>query len=197
MDALLIVDFQNDFCPGGALAVPGGDEIAAPLNALAERFGLVIATRDWHPSDHGSFRGTTVDPTRWRGIDPPGIWPAHCLQGTAGAELHRGLRRDLVDLVVDKAQDPDTQGYSAFQETGLADLVRERGVDRLVVGGLATDYCVKASVLDAVREGFRVTVVADAVRGIDAEPGDSARALEEMRQAGATISTSAAILAER
>ncbi len=197
MEALLIVDFQNDFCPGGALPVAGGDRVAAPLNALAQGFELVIATRDWHPPDHGSFVGAEVDPAAWRGIDPPGIWPVHCVQGTPGAELHRDLRRDLVDLVVDKAQDPASQGYSAFQDTGLADLLRERGVDHLVVGGLATDYCVRTSVLDAIREGFRVTVVEDAIRGIDAEPGDSARAIEEMREAGAEIETSAALLAGR
>lgn len=195
MDALLIVDFQNDFCPGGALPVPRGDEIAAPLNALAERLDLVVATRDWHPKDHGSFVGATVDPAKWRGIDPPAIWPAHCVQNTPGADLHPELRRDLVDVVIDKATDPHSQGYSAFQDTTLAELLRERGVDHLYVGGLATDYCVKSTVLDALREGFRVTVVSDAIRGINVHPGDSARALDEMRAAGAQVRTSAEILA--
>jgi nicotinamidase/pyrazinamidase len=195
VDALLIIDLQNDFCPGGALPVTDGDRIAAPLNALAERFDLVIATRDWHPPDHGSFVGADVDQSRWRGVDPPGIWPVHCVQGTPGAELYGGLRRDLVDIVVDKAMDPHSQGYSSFQDSGLAELLRDRGVDHVVIGGLATDYCVRTSVLDAVREGFRVTVVEDAIRGIDVEPGDSARAIDEMRAAGAEITTSAEILA--
>jgi len=172
MDALLIVDFQNDFVPGGALPVAGGDEIAGPLNRLLDRFDLVIATRDWHPPNHSSF--VTA-------------WPVHCVQGTPGAELHESLDRDGVDLVVDKGQDPASEGYSAFQDTGLADLLRARGVDRLYVGGLATDYCVKQSVLDARRDGFEVVVIEDAIRGVDVAAGDSARALEEMRAAGAAI----------
>jgi nicotinamidase/pyrazinamidase len=189
-DALLVVDVQNDFCPGGALPVPDGDAVVGPLNRLAERVPFVVATRDWHPPRHGSFAGVEVDPEEWRGTDPPSIWPVHCVQGTPGAELHPGLRRDLVDVVLDKGQDPRSQGYSAFQETGLAQLLRERGVRRLAVGGLATDYCVRASVLDALREGFDVTVVEDAVRGVELEAGDSARALEEMRRAGARIARS-------
>ena len=171
MDALLIVDFQNDFTPGGALPVERGDEIAGPVNALAERFDLVVATRDWHPPDHGSFAGVEVDPDRWDGADPPGIWPVHCVQGTPGAELHPSLDRSKVDLVVDKAQDPYTQGYSAFHGGNLAEVLRERGVDHVYVAGLATDYCVKNTVLDAVELGFGVTVVEDAVRGIEVEPG--------------------------
>jgi nicotinamidase/pyrazinamidase len=130
MDALLIVDFQNDFTPGGSLAVPEGDRIAEPLARLLDRFELVIATRDWHPPGHGSFAGAEVDCERWHGVDPPAIWPVHCVQGTSGAELHPSLERGKVDLVIDKGQDPNSQGYSAFQETGLADLLRERGVDR-------------------------------------------------------------------
>jgi nicotinamidase/pyrazinamidase len=196
MDALLIVDFQNDFTPGGALPVPGGDEIGPTLNAIADRFDLVVATRDWHPPDHGSFVGVDVDPARWEGIDPPGIWPPHCIQGTAGAELHPSLDRTQVDVVVDKAQDPNTQGYSSFHGGNLADVLRERGVDCVFVAGLATDYCVKNTVLDARRLGFKATVVEDAVRGIDVEPGDSDRALEEMRHAGAAFTTSEALLAE-
>jgi nicotinamidase/pyrazinamidase len=194
VDALLVVDFQNDFTPGGALPVARGDEIAAPINAIADRFELVVATRDWHPPDHGSFEGVEVDPERWQGIDPPGIWPVHCVQGTLGAELHGSLDRSKVDIVVDKAQDRFTQGYSSFHGADLAGLLRERHVDHLYVAGLATDYCVKHTVLDAVREGFGVTVVADAIRGIDVQPGDSARAIEEMRRAGADVVTSAELL---
>ena len=197
MDALLIVDFQNDFTPGGALEVKGGDEIGPALNAIADRFDLVVATRDWHPPDHGSFVGVEVDPERWHGIDPPGIWPPHCVQNTPGAELHSSLDRSKVDLVVDKAQDPHTQGYSSFHGGNLAEVLRERGVDHVWIGGLATDYCVKNTVLDARREGLEVTVVTDAIRGIDVEPGDSERALAEMREAGADFTTSDELLAER
>ncbi len=190
MDALLIVDFQNDFCPGGALAVAEGDRIAEPLNRLLDDFDLVVASRDWHPPDHGSFAGVEVDPARWRGTDPPSIWPAHCVEGTPGAELHPSLEQAEVDVVIDKGQDPNSQGYSAFQDTRLGDLLRERGVDRLYVGGLATDYCVKNSVLDARRLGFDVTVLEDAIRGVEVNPGDSERALEEMQEAGAEVATS-------
>ena len=197
MDALLILDFQNDFTSGGALPVAEGDEIAAPINELLDSFDLVIATRDWHPADHGSFAGVEVDPGRWRGADPPSIWPVHCVAGTPGAELHPDLEQAKVDVVIDKAQDPNSQGYSGFQDTRLGDLLRESEVDRLFVAGLATDYCVKNTVLDARREGFDVTVVEDAVRGVDVEPGDSERALEEMERAGAHLATSRDILASR
>jgi nicotinamidase/pyrazinamidase len=180
VDALLIIDFQNDFTPGGALAVTGGDEIAEPLAPLLDRFDVVVATRDWHPPDHSSFAGT---------------WPVHCVQGTDGAELHPGLDRSKVDVVVDKGQDALSEGYSAFQDTELADLLRSRGVDRLYVAGLATDYCVKNTVLDALQAGFEVTVVEDAIRGVEVEPGDSQRALEEMRRAGAVLATTADVVA--
>jgi nicotinamidase/pyrazinamidase len=197
MDALLIVDFQNDFTPGGALPVAEGDRIARPINDLLDSFDLVIATRDWHPPDHGSFAGIEVDPNAWRGADPPSIWPVHCVQGTAGAELHPDLDRAKVDVVIDKGQDPNSQGYSAFQDTRLGELLREKGVDRLFVTGLATDYCVKQSVLDALSQELDVSVVEDAVRGVDVEPGDSDRALEEMEAAGAKRTTSSEVLAGR
>ncbi len=197
MDVLLIVDFQNDFTPGGALPVERGDEIAGPINALAERFELVVATRDWHPPDHGSFAGVEVDPARWEGVDPPAIWPVHCVQNTPGAELHPALDRSKVDIVVDKAQDPDTQGYSAFHGGNLADVLRERGVGHIYVTGLATDYCVKNTVLDAVELGFGVTVVEDAVRGIEVEPGDIEAAKVAMRSAGAGFTSSHDLLAQR
>jgi len=194
MDALLIVDFQNDFTPGGALPVDEGDLIAVPINALAERFDLVIATRDWHPENHGSFEGVDIDPQMWKGTDPPGIWPVHCVQDTEGAQLHPALDRTRVDVVIDKGQDPNSQGYSGFQDTELASLLRERGVERLYVTGLATDYCVKNTVLDAVREGFETTVVDDAIRGVDVNEGDSRSALEEMGRAGATVASSKDVL---
>ena len=176
--ALVIVDFQNDFTPGGALAVPEGDHIAAPVNELAQSFDTVIATRDWHPPDHGSFE------------DQGGPWPVHCVRDTEGAQLHPSLDRERIDEIIDKGQDPGTEGYSGFEATDLAAILRERGVDELVVSGLATDYCVKNTVLDARREGFDVTVVTDAIRGVDVNAGDSERALEEMRQAGVRLATS-------
>ncbi len=177
-EALVIVDFQNDFTPGGALAVAEGDRIADRVNELAAsgRFDLVVATRDWHPRDHGSFE------------ERGGIWPVHCVQGTDGAELHAGLDRTLVDVIVDKGQDPGTEGYSGFEATELESLLRERGIDRITVVGLATDYCVKNTVLDARRLGFDVAVDPDAVRAVDGEPADGERALDEMRAAGARIS---------
>ena len=197
MDALLIVDFQNDFCPGGALPVAEGDRIAEPINELLDSFDLVIATRDWHPPDHGSFVGVEVDPAKWRGADPPSIWPVHCVQGTHGAELYPALDQSKVDVIIDKGQGPYSQGYSAFQDTNLEDLLRERGVDRLFVTGLATDYCVKNSVLDALGLGFAVTVVQDAVRGVDVHPGDSEQALAQMETAGAKLESSAAVSSSR
>ena len=173
MDALLVVDFQNDFTPGGALPVEHGDEIAAPINAIADRFDLVVATRDWHPPDHGSFVGVEVDPEQWHGIDPPGIWPVHCVQGTPGAELHPALDQSKVDLVIDKAQDRYTQGYSGFHGGDLADVLRERG-RRPRLRRRARDRLLREE-HRARRgpEGFGVTVVTDAIRGIDVEPGDS------------------------
>ena len=175
--ALLIVDYQNDFNPGGALAVPGGDEIAGRLNELAGSgdYDLVVATRDWHPPDHGSF------------AEHGGPWPVHCVAGTPGAELHPALDDARVDVVLDKGTDPQTEGYSGFQGTRLAELLHERGIDRVTVVGLATDYCVKNTALEALREGFGVTVDSTAVRGVDVQPGDSERALEELRAAGAAI----------
>ena len=175
--ALVIVDFQNDFCPGGALAVPEGDAIAGRLNELAasDAFDLVAATRDWHPPDHGSFD------------EHGGPWPVHCVAGTPGAELHHALDPTPIDLVVDKGQDPGTEGYSGFEGTGLAELLRERGVTEVTVVGLATDYCVKNTALDALREGFAVTVDSTAARGVEVQPGDAERALDEVRAAGASV----------
>ena len=174
----MIVDFQNDFTPGGALAVADGDAIAGRLNELAASgdFDLVVATRDWHPPEHGSFESQG------------GPWPVHCVQDTPGAELHPELDRSRVDVVVDKGQDPGAEGYSGFEATDLETLLRERGIDRLTIVGLATDYCVKNTALDALRRGFEVTVDAGAVRGVDVNEGDSERALEELRAAGAGVS---------
>jgi nicotinamidase/pyrazinamidase len=175
--ALLIIDFQNDFTEGGALAVPDGDAIAPRVRELLESgdFDLVVATRDWHPADHGSFQ------------EQGGPWPPHCVQGTPGAELHASLPRDAVDVVVNAGYEPQLEGYSGFEETNLASVLREHEIDEVTVVGLATDYCVKHTAADALAEGFRVTIDRDGIRGIDVEPGDSERALRELQTAGASV----------
>jgi nicotinamidase/pyrazinamidase len=175
--ALIVVDYQNDFTPGGALAVPGGDEIAERINALARSgdYALVVATRDWHPPEHGSFAAQG------------GPWPEHCVADTDGAQLHPALDAAAIDVIVDKGQDPATEGYSGFDGTELAPLLREHGIGELTIVGLATDYCVKQTALEGLREGFAVTVDSTAVRGVEVQPGDSKRALEEIRSAGAAI----------
>jgi nicotinamidase/pyrazinamidase len=175
--ALLIIDFQNDFTPGGALAVSEGDSIAPKINALAASgdYDLVIATRDWHPADHGSFEAQG------------GIWPVHCVAGTQGAQLHPDLDRTKIDIVVDKGQSVDTNGYSGFEGTDLEEILRERGVTQVTVVGLATDYCVKNTALDALKAGFQVTVDSTAARGVEVQPGDSEAALAEVRAAGGVI----------
>jgi nicotinamidase/pyrazinamidase len=175
MDALIVVDVQNDFCPGGALAVPHGDAVIEPLNWLMRQHDLVVATRDWHPPDHSSF------------AEQGGPWPVHCVQETHGAQLRSDLDRDAIDVVVDKGQDRETEGYSGFEATSLDQLLRDRGVERLHIGGLALDYCVKNTALDALRKGFPVTVHLAATRAVNVEDGDGERAVDEMRAAGAEI----------
>jgi len=174
-DALLIVDPQVDFCPGGALAVPDGDRIFPALNRAARVVPLVVASRDWHPPDHVSYKA--------RG----GPWPVQCAAGSPGAEFPPALERARIAKVVSKGFDPELEAYSAFDRTDLAGYLREQGVRRLFVGGLATDYCVRASVLDARREGFEVVVLEDAVGAVDVQPGDGERALAEMQAAGARL----------
>jgi nicotinamidase/pyrazinamidase len=176
--ALLIIDFQNDFTSGGALEVPGGDEIAGPVQRLARQFDHVFATRDWHPRDHASFE------------TEGGPWPVHCVQGTPGAELHPAMREVEVDAIVDVGAEREDEGYSGFEKSKLADLLHERGIDEVAVVGLATDYCVRASAIDACREGFATTVITDAICAVDVDPGDGERALEEMKAAGARLASS-------
>jgi nicotinamidase/pyrazinamidase len=175
MIALIIVDVQNDFCPGGALAVPDGDAVVPAINAMLNRYPVVVTTQDWHPTDHCSFTAEG------------GIWPPHCVAGTQGAELHRDLHTDAIALRVRKAATPEADAYSGFQGTDLAEQLRSRGVDEVVVVGLATDYCVKATALDAIAEGFRVSVDPRGCRAVDVQPGDGDRALEEMRAAGVSV----------
>ncbi len=175
MEALVIVDVQNDFCPGGALSVTDGDAVVAPLNALARAADFVVATRDWHPAEHGSFR------------ERGGIWPVHCVQGSPGAELHPGLDTAQVDLVLDKGQAPDLEGYSGFENTGLETLLREHDVDTVHLGGLALDYCVRATALDARRAGFEVIVHRSATRAVEVKPGDGERAVAELEGEGVRV----------
>jgi nicotinamidase/pyrazinamidase len=175
MEALIVVDVQNDFCPGGALAVAEGDQVVGPVNELAERTGFVVATRDWHPRDHSSF------------ADQGGPWPVHCVQDTPGAELHPGLRRDLIDVVIDKGQVRELEGYSGFEGTELERLLRERDVDTVHVAGLALDVCVRATALEARRAGWRVVLHRAATRAVDVQPGDGERAVEELREAGVEV----------
>ncbi len=188
-DALIVVDVQNDFCPGGALAVPDGDSVVPVLNeyirAFVDRGAPVFASRDWHPRVSRHFR------------DYGGVWPIHCVQGTSGAEFHPDLHLPSNTphvLVVSKGEDPEEDAYSAFQarvegSVPLAEALRERGVEHVYVGGLATDYCVRATVLDALAQGFRATFLADASRGVNLQPHDSERAIEEMVRAGADVAT--------
>jgi nicotinamidase/pyrazinamidase len=185
--ALLVVDVQQDVCPGGALAVAGGDRVVPVLNRhvaeAAARGWPVYASRDWHPAVTSHFQGQG------------GEWPPHCVQGSEGAKFHDDLVLPPSAVVITKGQRPDRPGYSAFEGVTpegrtLLDDLRERRVTRLYVGGLATDYCVKHSVLDARRAGLEVVVLGDAIAGVDLRPGDAARALEEMRAAGAVVQPS-------
>lgn len=171
---LLAVDVQNDFLPGGALGVPDGDAVIAPLLRAAAEVDLVVATRDWHPTDHVSFAA--------RG----GPWPPHCVAGSHGALLAPQID-EIADVVVSKGHNPEADAYSGFDGTPLAGLLHGAGVSRVLVGGLATDYCVRATALDALREGFEVVVLRDAVRAVEVRPGDGERALAEMRAAGVRL----------
>jgi len=177
--ALIVVDVQNDFCPGGSLAVAHGDEVVAPLNKLMKEFldrgEPVYKTRDWHPPKARHF------------ADYGGTWPVHCVQNTPGAEFHPNLLDDPRVTVISKGIDEGADGYSGFDGTQLAEQLREQGIDEVWVGGLATDYCVKHTVLDALREGFRVRALADAMRAVNINPDDGAQAIAEMRAAGAEI----------
>jgi len=197
MRALVIVDVQNDFLPGGALAVPDGDEVIPVINGMAERFDAVTATQDWHPPDHGSFAanhpGLEVgEMTELNGLEQV-LWPIHCVQGTPGAELSDELDTSRVEKVFHKGTDPGIDSYSTFydnahrQSTGLAEYLRGRGVTDVYVAGLATDYCVKFSALDAAGEGFRCFVVIDACRGVNLSAGDADKAVQEMAGAGVRI----------
>jgi nicotinamidase/pyrazinamidase len=204
MEALLLVDLQYDFMPGGALAVPRGDEVVPLANQLAPRFELVVASQDWHPPDHRSF--ASQHPGKHPGdvIELEGLaqrlWPDHCVQNTPGAELHRDLDRSQIERVFQKGADPTIDSYSAFYDnahrraTGLGDYLKSKGVAKIFLMGLATDYCVKFSTIDAIDLGFEVVVIEDGCRAIEAEPGDLEKATNEMLRKGATILNSSALL---
>jgi nicotinamidase/pyrazinamidase len=194
--ALIVIDVQNDFCPGGALAVTGGDEIISRINGLMGDFATVVLTQDWHPANHASFAANHPGATPFSMTDmpygPQVLWPTHCVQGTTGADFHANLRTDPAQLVLRKGFRPDIDSYSAFFEndrtthTGLDGYLRSRGVTAVTLVGLATDYCVAYSALDAARLGFKATVLEGACRAIDLN-GSLAEAQSQMRAAGVAL----------
>jgi len=197
MRALIIVDLQNDFVPGGALPVPGGDEVVPAANRLQEKFELVVATQDWHPPDHGSFAvnhpgKSPGDVIELNGLEQV-LWPVHCVRETAGAAFVPGLDTDGIERVFRKGTDPGIDSYSGFfdnghrKDTGLGDYLRGRNVTEVYVLGLATDYCVRFTALDARMLGFDTFLVEDACRGVNLNPGDVEKAVAEMRAAGVTV----------
>lgn len=203
MRALVLVDLQYDFCPGGALAVPHGDETLAVARRLIPRFDTVVATQDWHPADHASFAVNHPGSSPGQVIDldglPQVLWPPHCVQDTRGAALHDAIDQARLTTVIRKGEDPRIDSYSGFfdngrrKATGLGDWLAQRGVRQLYVLGLATDYCVKATVLDARSLGFDVWVVEDGCRAVELADGDGERAFAAMRDAGATVIPSGTI----
>jgi nicotinamidase/pyrazinamidase len=195
--ALILTDIQNDFVPGGALAVPKGDEIVPVANRLIPDYDLVVATQDWHPANHKSFAnrhpGKNVgDIIELGGLEQV-LWPDHCVQGTHGAELVEGLNKKRIDKIIHKGTDPNIDSYSTFfdnehrKSTGLDKYLKEQSVDEVYIMGLATDYCVKYSVLDSINLGFKTYIILEGCRGIDMNPGDCEKAINEMKQAGAIV----------
>jgi nicotinamidase/pyrazinamidase len=197
VNALLVVDIQNDFLPGGALAVADGDQVIPIANRLMDCFALVLATQDWHPADHGSFAANHPGRQPGEVIDLNGImqilWPVHCVQGSPGAAFSTQIHAERFHKIFLKGIDPGIDSYSGFfdngrrRSTGLAEYLKERKVEEIFICGLATDYCVKFSALDSISSGFRTSIVEDACRGVDLKPGDSAAAIGEMRKSGVSI----------
>jgi nicotinamidase/pyrazinamidase len=199
-DALIVVDIQYDFCPGGALPVKNGDEVIPLINRLTPKFPLVVATRDWHAADHGSFASQhegfdPLDVVNLDGIEQE-LWPDHCVAGTRGAEFHHELDQAPFHAIFHKGVNRDVDSYSAllendhWTETGLRGYLEGLGVKRIFVCGLATDFCVRFTVLDALQLGFEAVVIRDACRGVDIPDGTADKAFQEMRQAGALVLTS-------
>jgi len=197
MNALIIIDIQNDFLPGGALAVPGGNEIIPIVNNMMDSFDLVVATKDWHPPDHGSFAANHPGHDLFETVDlnglPQTLWPVHCVQETEGAEFPVALHTDRIGKIFHKGTRPEIDSYSGFHDnghrhsTGLADFLRKNGVTEITVCGLATDYCVKFTALDAIAEGFATTLHLPACRGVNLQPDDIENAIVEMRDKGVEI----------
>ena len=204
MKALILVDLQNDFMPGGALAVADGDQVVPIANQLMPHFNLVVATQDWHPADHLSFASQHAGCSVGEVIDLGGLeqvlWPDHCVQGTAGATFHANLNTDYIRRVFPKGTDRKIDSYSGFfdnghrQSTGMSEYLRECGVTEVAVLGLATDYCVKFTALDAVALGLRTSLIEDGCRGVELSPGDVSRAVQGMRDAGVSVLTAEQIL---
>ena len=196
--ALILVDLQNDFMPGGALAVTGGDEAVAAANRLMPSYEFVAATQDWHPAEHGSFAASHAGRAPGEMIElaglPQVLWPVHCVQGTPGASFHSSLDVARIHAVVRKGMDPMIDSYSGFfdnggsRSTGLTELLRARGITHVDILGLATDYCVRFTALDAVKEGFHTRLLRNGCRGVELAPGDIEGALTEMAEAGVELS---------
>lgn len=204
MKALILVDIQNDFLPGGALAVPDGDAVIPVINRLQPLFPLVVATQDWHPANHGSFAANHPGQNVFAQMDlhglPQTLWPVHCVQNTRGAELAANLQRERIARVFPKGTDPAVDSYSGLfdnghrRSTGLGEWLQAQGVDEVFVCGLATDYCVQFTALDAVQMGFRTHLVEDACRGVNLRPDDVSQAIKTMRGAGILVTRSANLL---
>lgn len=200
MKALVIVDVQSDFCPGGALPVAEGDAVVPIINGVQSKFDLVVATQDWHPSDHASFAANHTGHKIGEIINlngqPQVLWPVHCVQSSPGAELRADLEQGSIARVFQKGVDPEIDSYSGFfdnghqRATGLGDYLKQAGVDEVFVCGLATDYCVKFTVLDACNLGYKTTLIADACRGVNLKPDDVGAAIAEMRAAGVNVLSS-------
>jgi nicotinamidase/pyrazinamidase len=197
MNALVIVDVQNDFCPGGALAVPEGDQVVPVINRIQPHFDFVVATQDWHPPNHGSFAANHEgkqpgDVVELGGLEQV-LWPVHCVQHTPGAAFHESLHQARIARVFQKGTDPGIDSYSGFfdnghrKATGLDEYLKEQAVDEVYVCGLATDYCVKLTALDALRLGFVTYLIDDASRGVNLTPDDVVRAVDEMRSHGVSV----------
>jgi nicotinamidase/pyrazinamidase len=204
MKALILVDIQTDFLPGGALAVPDGDAIIPIVNGLQAKFPLVVATQDWHPANHGSFAANHPGKNVFEQIDlnglPQTLWPVHCVQETPGAELAKGLERGQIAKVFPKGTDAGIDSYSGLNDnghrksTGLGEWLRAKGVTEVFVCGLATDYCVKFTALDAAQMGFKTFFIEDASRGVNLQPTDVANAVAEMVRAGIVVVQSQQVL---
>jgi len=200
MNALILVDVQNDFLPGGALAVPDGDAVIPVVNRVQAAFPLIVATQDWHPPNHGSFAANHTGKKMFEQIElnglPQTLWPLHCVQNTKGAELASALDQSRIAKILQKGTDPGIDSYSGFfdnghrKSTGLGEWLKEKGVTDVFVCGLATDYCVKFTALDALQFGFRTTLVEDACRGVNLRPNDVKNVIMEMKHAGARITNS-------